>query len=93
MLVNWRPRARVALWQIIDYISDQNPVAAFELYDDIEQAISALPQHPYLYRKGRVSDTREIVVHPNYIVVYCVTIDHIEILNILHARQHYPSNE
>jgi toxin ParE1/3/4 len=52
MLVNWRPRARVALWQIIDYISDQNPVAAFELYNDIEQAISALPQHPYLYRKG-----------------------------------------
>jgi plasmid stabilization system protein ParE len=59
------------------------------LYQAIEVANSALPQHPYLYRFGRVPGTREIVVHPIYLVVYRVT-DRIEIVTVLHARQEYP---
>jgi plasmid stabilization system protein ParE len=89
MLVEWRPEARAELWQIIDYIGDRHLVAASELYQAIEVATSALPQHPYLYLFGRVPGTREIVVHPNDLVVYRVT-DRIEILTVLHARQEYP---
>jgi len=89
MLVEWRPEARAELWQILNYIGDRNLVAANELYQAIEAATSALPEHPYLYRFGRVSNTREIVVHPNYLVVYRV-MDRIEILSVLHARQEYP---
>ncbi|KOX66568.1 type II toxin-antitoxin system RelE/ParE family toxin [Pseudomonas sp. MS-1(2024)] len=89
MLVEWRPLARAQLSEILEYISDRNLVAASELYKNIEAAISALPQHPYLYRFGRVPGTREIVVHPNYLVVYRVT-NRIEIVTVLHARQEYP---
>lgn len=89
MLVEWRPEARAELWQILNYIGDRHLVAANELYQAIEAATSALPEHPYLYRFGRVPNTREIVVHPNYLVVYRVT-DRIEILSVLHARQEYP---
>ena len=89
MLVEWRPLARAQLGEILDYIGDRNIVAASELYQNIQAATSALPQHPYLYRFGRVPGTREIVVHPNYLVVYRVT-DRIEILTVLHARQQYP---
>lgn len=89
MLVEWRPLARAQLREILEYISDRNIVAASELYKNIEAAISALPQHPYLYRFGRVPGTREIVVHPNYLVVYRVT-NRIEIVTVLHARQEYP---
>jgi len=89
VLVEWRPEARAALYEILDYIDEHNPQAAEELQADIEAATSALPQHPYLYRYGRVPGTREIVVHPNYLVVYRVT-DRIEILTVLHARQEYP---
>ncbi|CAI8765105.1 Plasmid stabilization system protein [compost metagenome] len=89
MLVEWRPEARAELWQILNYIGDRNFVAASELFQAIEAATSALPEHPYLYRFGRVPGTREIVVHPNYLVVYRVT-DRIEILSVLHARQEYP---
>ena len=85
MLVEWRPLARAQLSEILEY----NLVAASELYKNIEAAISALPQHPYLYRFGRVLGTREIVVHPNYLVVYRVT-NRIEIVTVLHARQEYP---
>jgi len=43
-----------------------------------------------LYRPGLVAGTREIVVHPNYVVIYRVTISAIEIINVLHSRQQYP---
>ena len=92
MLVKWRPEARRELWCIIDYIGDRNPVAAADLFDEIESATQALPQHPYLYRKGRASGTRELVVSPNYIVVYRVTTDSIEVISVLHARQEYPES-
>lgn len=89
MLVEWRPEARADLLQILEYMSDRNLAAASELYQAIEAAVSALPQHPYLYRSGRVPATRELVVHPNYLVVYRVT-DRIEVVAVLHARQQYP---
>lgn len=34
--------------------------------------------------------TREAVVHPNYILVYRVTADAVEIVSVVHARQEYP---
>jgi addiction module RelE/StbE family toxin len=89
MLVEWRPEARAELRQILIYIGERNLVAAIELQQAIEVATSALPEHPYLYRFGRLSNTREIVVHPNYLVVYRIT-DRIEILSVLHARQQFP---
>ena len=45
---------------------------------------------PYLFRLARVTGTREHVVHPNYIVVYQVGNDAIDILRVLHSRQQYP---
>ncbi|WP_332767896.1 type II toxin-antitoxin system RelE/ParE family toxin [Phenylobacterium sp.] len=50
---------------IIDYISDDNPDAAQKLKDDIEAKAAKLPEHPKLYRLGRVAGTREMVVRSN----------------------------
>jgi plasmid stabilization system protein ParE len=38
----------------------------------------------------RIPGTRELVVHPNYLVIYRVAASAIEIINVLHARQQYP---
>ncbi|NCN23821.1 MAG: type II toxin-antitoxin system RelE/ParE family toxin, partial [Gallionella sp.] len=83
--VLWRTKARSGLALITGYIAERNPIAAQRLKDAIEQSVSNLPQHPYLYRSGLVAGTREIVVHPNYVVVYRVTIFAIEIINVLHS--------
>lgn len=88
--VQWLPNARDNLATIIDFISDYDDVAAEKLQDEIERAAAQLPQHPYLYRPGRVAGTREMVVHPNYLVVYRIKPDVIEIVNVLHTRQEYP---
>jgi toxin ParE1/3/4 len=86
----WRADAKADLAEIVAYIAERNPQSALDLYLDIERSVSQLPHHPYLYRLGRVSGTRELVAHPNYIVVYRVSATSIEIVSILHSRQQYP---
>lgn len=89
--VRWLPDARIKLATILGYIAERNDIAASKLQDEIERATSQLPQHPYLYRLGRVAGTREIVVHHNYVVVYRVRPSAIEIVSVLHCRQRYPA--
>lgn len=86
----WRASALDDLLDIIGYIADRNFQAAVKLQREIEACASRLPEHPYLYRPGRIEGTREAVVHPNYILIYRVGSDRIEIVNLVHARQQYP---
>jgi len=78
------------LLAIIDYISDDNPDAAQVLKDEIEHKTSLLPEHPQMHRAGRVDGTREMVVRPNYIVVYAESPEMVTILRVLHAAQQWP---
>ena len=88
--VRWSDEATTDLVEIIDYIEQRNVLAAQNLYATIVQSAESLPFMPYLFRPGRVVGTREQVVHPNYILVYLVGTDVIDILRILHSRQEYP---
>jgi toxin ParE1/3/4 len=88
--VEWRDNAREDLRAIITFIAEQNPDAAERLNAVIEHATERLSQFPYMYRSGRAPDTREAVVHPNYIVIYRVGASHIDILGVVHSRQQYP---
>mgnify|MGYP003538713077 FL=1 len=88
--VKWRDEAKVDLLEIMGFIAERNEQAAYDLQARIERSFVHLPEHPYLYKPSlRVAGTREIVVHPNYIVFYEVT-DVIEILAIVHAREDFP---
>lgn len=56
----------------------------------IEAYAERLPEHPFLYRPGRTEGMREAVVHPNYILIYQVTAEAVEIVNVIHSRRRYP---
>ncbi|HSV54128.1 MAG TPA: type II toxin-antitoxin system RelE/ParE family toxin [Burkholderiaceae bacterium] len=86
----WRVRARDSLADIVRHISQHNPIAARRIKTLIEEAVLPVAEHPYLFRPGRVPGTREVVAHPNYIVVYLVAAERIEVVHVLHARQQYP---
>jgi len=86
----WKATAIADLLAIIDYISDDNADAAQALKDEIEDKTSRLPEHPQMYRPGRVHGTREMVVRPNYVVVYSENPDAVTILRVLHAAQQWP---
>ena len=88
--LEWKAAAISDLLAIVDYISDDNPDAAQALKDEIESKTSRLPEHPRLYRVGRVDGTREMVVRPNYIVIYAENDQAVTILRILHAAQQWP---
>ncbi|MBD9400006.1 MULTISPECIES: type II toxin-antitoxin system RelE/ParE family toxin [unclassified Pseudomonas] len=86
----WRATARDDLLQIIRYIANEDPKAARQLKERLESVVLPLAEHPYLYRFGRMPGTRELIAHPNYILVYRVAADAVEVVNVLHARQQYP---
>ena len=88
--VVWLDRAIADLAEIITYIAAENPSAARRLKARLEAAPLPLAEHPYLYPKGRVPGTRELVAHPNYVLVYQVAATRIEIVSVLHARREYP---
>ncbi|MEQ6333589.1 type II toxin-antitoxin system RelE/ParE family toxin [Sphingobium sp. MK2] len=88
--VIWQPGALRKLENIIDYIEAHNPTAAERIGAIIRQTADRLPDHPYMYRPGRVPGTREAVVHPNYVLVYRVRTNAIEVLAVHHTRQQYP---
>lgn len=86
----WRDGALDDLDRIFGYIADHDLQAAEKLHLAIQSCAERLPSHPFMYRPGRVAGTREAVVHPNYILVYCVMIDAVEVLSLVHTRQLYP---
>jgi toxin ParE1/3/4 len=88
--LEWKESAIADLIAIIDYISDDNPDAADALMNEIQGKVSQLPAHPKRCRIGRVTATRELVVRPNYIVVYSETLQAVTILRVLHAAQMWP---
>jgi len=80
--------------EIFDYIAQDNPQAALNLDEDFEAKATTAAQRPKLYKPGRMRGTREIVVRLNYVMVYRIEDDAIDILRVLHAaRQWPPENE
>jgi hypothetical protein len=49
-----------------------------------------LIDHPGLGQSGRVTGTRELVAHQNYILIYDITTDLVRILRVLHAARQWP---
>lgn len=46
---------------------------------EIRTKTNRLAQFPEMGRPGRVTDTRELVIHPNYIIPYRIRADVVEI--------------
>lgn len=84
MRIRWRPLAEADRDGIVDFIAQDNVRAALEPGDTIERRVAELAEQPRLFRPGRVRGTREMVVHPNYVVVYRIKRDEIEIVRVLH---------
>jgi toxin ParE1/3/4 len=89
-LVVWSQLAIAQLEQITAYISEDNPAAAQALTNRIVTSVERLAEHPYMFRTGRKPGTREMVVHPNYLIIYRVEIELVDIVSVLHARREYP---
>ncbi|WP_305802459.1 type II toxin-antitoxin system RelE/ParE family toxin [Thiolapillus sp.] len=85
----WTPEAIQDRDDIYDYIEADNPAAALALDELLSEKASRLVNHPNLGRLGSVTDTRELVAHQNYVLVYDVAGDQVRVLRVLHAAQQW----
>ena len=67
--------------------------AALAMDELFEEKASRLIDHPNLGRKGRIEDTRELVVHHHYILIYDVTGDRVRVLRVLHTARQWPPHK
>ncbi|WKV86804.1 type II toxin-antitoxin system RelE/ParE family toxin [Pseudomonas sp. B24_DOA] len=88
-MVRWSNKALAQLADICEYIDQFNSTASISMERKAVAAAEKLSSIPYGFRSGRVQGTREMVIHPNYLLVYQVN-GVIKILTVLHARQKYP---
>ena len=90
----WTPEARQDRSAIYDYIEPVNAPAALALDEMFAKRAGRLVRHPELGRPGRVPNTRELVVHRNYILVYDITdAELVRVLRVLHAARQWPPDQ
>lgn len=70
MEIFWTMLASQDRKHIREYIAEQNLMAAIELDERIGYSASSLAGQPYKGRNGRVEGTRELVIHPHFVLVY-----------------------
>jgi len=88
MEVKWTRRGLESLDKIAAYIALDSPLAASNFVAEIREKSAVLAQHPAIGRAGRlVVDTREMVVHENYVMIYRVKADTVQILRVHHVAQ------
>jgi len=86
----WRPLALADRDHIMAHVAQDSPIAAIALDEAFEDHAERARQSPALYKPGRVKGTREIVVRPNYVMVYRIDGDVLVVLRVLHAAQQWP---
>lgn len=93
MIVVWLPKAISSRDAQLDYIAENNPVAAIEYGDLVAQQVNQLSTYPELGRAGRKQGTRELVIsRTSFVVIYRVKLaeKRVEILRVLHSSQQWP---
>ena len=84
--IRWTNRALGRLDEIAAYIAKDNPTRATTFVTELRKKVDILKSHQ-LGKAGRVFGTKELVLHPNYLAVYRVKDDEVQIITILHAAQ------
>ena len=89
--VVWTGQAEDDLLLIVEFIGQRNLLAAQALGAALKESTWPLSEHPMLFkRSARVIGCREIVVHPNYIVLYLVQETRVLVVNVVHASRNFP---
>ncbi|MCX8517902.1 MAG: type II toxin-antitoxin system RelE/ParE family toxin [Rhodoferax sp.] len=84
--LRWTNRALGRLDEIATYIAKDNPTRATTFVTELRKKVDILKSHQ-LGKAGRVFGTKELVLHPNYLAVYRVKGDEVQIITILHTAQ------
>ena len=91
MTLLWTPRALADVAAVLTQIAAEDPGAASRFNDRLLELVeTTLTAQPQMGRPGRVSGTRELIVHPRYILAYRVRGEVIELLAFRHSARLWP---
>jgi len=90
VIVFWAPEAEQDRADIMNYIATDNPSAAIRMDQLFGEAASRLTDHPLMGKPGHIPDTRELIPHPSYRLVYTINQDTIWVLALVHTARLWP---
>ena len=90
MKVRWTPEAEDDRAQIFDHIAADSPRAAAKMDELFSKAAARIADHPKLGRTGRIPDTREVIPHKSYCVVYEIEQETVWVLALVHTARQWP---
>ena len=85
--LRWSRRALGDLERIARHIAADKPMAAVDFVAAVRKRVERLSAFPLLGRAGALDDTRELVVHRNYLVTYRVQGDEVQLLQVWHVAR------
>jgi addiction module RelE/StbE family toxin len=88
--LRWSRRALADLDRIARHIAADKPLAAIEFVAAVRTSVERLDAFPLLGRAGALDDTRELVVHRNYLVTYRVRGGEVQVLQVWHVARNRP---
>jgi len=91
-VIEWTDSAVQQLNQSYEYIALTNSEeVARRIVEHILDSVQRLATFPQSGRRGRVPDTRELVISDTpFIVAYTIEADHILILAVYHSARQWP---
>lgn len=89
MKLRWTRRALADLDRIAANIAKDKPTVAMEFAAFISDKVGRLQAFPLLGRPGAYQDTRELVVHRNYLVTYRVRGDEVQVMQVWHVARKF----
>lgn len=90
MKVFWASAAEQDRADIIDYIGQDNPLAAIRMDELFTEAAGRLAEQPLLGKTGLIPGTRELIPHESYRLVYEVQDNTVWILALVHTARMWP---
>jgi addiction module RelE/StbE family toxin len=87
MSIKWTRAALASVDEIAGFIAKDNPTRATTFVLELQAAVTQLQAHPGMGRAGRFPGTRELVLHKNYIAIYRVRGENVEILRLHHPAR------
>ncbi len=94
MKTGWTKRAELELQQIMNYIAEDDPVAAYDWCERLVRradAVAAMKMSGRVVPELRREDIREIIVG-NYRVIYRVTPNGIEVTTVIEGHKQLPAD-
>ena len=85
MIVKWTKTALKNLESIADHIGQDNYERAKIFVQELREKTNSLKDFPNIGKAGRVFGTRELVLHKNYMVIYRVKDNSVQITRVHHC--------